>query len=710
LPKKDKKILWLVKILLGFCLVMPLFVFSGLLFPYATSKAFAFRILVEIAAVFYFYLALKYPHRFFFSLFYHFSPEPESSVSKSGCRNLLAPKLWRIGKSGMKISVAVLIFLLLWFLSTLLSTDFSLSFWGDLERMSGFWGLAHFAVFFLMLVAVFKDGKEWRTLLKISVAVGSAVALLAIVQRFVSLGSLLPQAERVYGTIGNAAFLAGYLIFNIFFAGYLAILSLRVTPSFEKGGVTKKSRFNFREIASSFCQGRISSNSKMPFFIYCLLLAINCLALFFTGTRGALLGLLAGTIFLLFTFSFFHVSKNFRRYSFVLLIFILVLVGAVFIFKQNNFIQNNFILQRLSNISLKETTAQNRLILWQSAWVSWQQFPILGWGPENFGVAINKNFDPRLAPYESWYDRAHNFIFDYGVTIGWLGLLGYLGIFAAAGWFLVKNIKQDFYFSAIFISLLTAYLVQNLFVFDTFTSYLMLFFVLGLIANSLLRATVEERSNLMAGEMSKGLSRRLAFCSDCLNSYKKFFLAIVILAVIFSVYFLNIKPLQASYFGNRILSLPAQELQGAESFLSRVIFLKTLGSEEIIYQVTIDYLSKANSFPQLTQNEEFYKLASAALAENIKRSPLQVKNYIALGWLDLYFSDRHLERINSAIERARQAQEISPYKKEVLLLLVAGYFVSNQSDKSLEVLEKTEEINEILGAQVRQYWESLNRN
>ncbi|MBU1102210.1 hypothetical protein KJ853_00955, partial [Patescibacteria group bacterium] len=94
LSKIDKKILWLIKILLGLCLAAPLFVSSGLLFPYTAPKAFAFRILVEIAAVFYFYLCLRYPA---------FRPKKTPLI------------------------LTVLAFLGIWFLSTLLSVDFSLS-------------------------------------------------------------------------------------------------------------------------------------------------------------------------------------------------------------------------------------------------------------------------------------------------------------------------------------------------------------------------------------------------------------------------------------------------------------------------------------------------------------------------------------------------------------------------------------------------------
>ncbi|TSC52900.1 MAG: Uncharacterized protein LiPW39_509 [Parcubacteria group bacterium LiPW_39] len=279
--------------------------------------------------------------------------------------------------------------------------------------MIGIWGMLHFVLFFLMLGAVFQIKKEWLNLLKISVGVSSLVALLAIIQKFTSLGLLIPQTERVFGTIGNAGFLGTYLIFNIFFAAYLlfeAILSRR-------------------KILFAVCP----APSLLWCGVYCALLIVNCLALFFTGTRGAILGLLAGIIvFLLLwaTKNFYFLWKSeknltsqppFKRGArgvkipAIILLTIIVFIGLLFLARDSAFVKNNSVLSRLTAFSLSDTTTQNRLLLWGGAWQAWQEKPILGWGPENFEIAANKYFDSRLAPYEAWYDRAHNFIFDYGV-------------------------------------------------------------------------------------------------------------------------------------------------------------------------------------------------------------------------------------------------------------------------------------------------------
>ncbi|MBU2264928.1 hypothetical protein KJ784_01940, partial [Patescibacteria group bacterium] len=60
LSKADSYIFKLLKILLAACLATPFLASASFIFPYTVPKVFAFRILVEIAAVLYLYLALKY--------------------------------------------------------------------------------------------------------------------------------------------------------------------------------------------------------------------------------------------------------------------------------------------------------------------------------------------------------------------------------------------------------------------------------------------------------------------------------------------------------------------------------------------------------------------------------------------------------------------------------------------------------------------------
>ncbi len=718
LSKTDNKILRLLKILLGLCLVVPLFVSSGLLFPYTSAKAFAFRILIEIAAVFYFYLVLKK------------SP-------------LIAPPFKKGGLGGI-LTLAVMAFLLVAFLSAIFGADFNSSFWGNLERMIGVWGLAHFILFFLMLISVFKDEKSWLNLIKISIGASTLVSLLAIIQRFASIGLLIPQVDRVFSTIGNAGFFGTYLIFNIFFAGYFLARSILAYPSTKPRSAGLRSGNSNKNLLPERIRQQ-AEESKAPALIYGGVALIQLVALIFTQTRGAWLGLFAGLVFALVSLVVSKLFARWRKYSLAILILIFLAVGFIFAFRQSDYMQNNSLLRRLSSISLKDTTTQNRLILWSASWRAWQEKPFFGWGYENYETAINKYFDPRLNPYEAWYDRAHNFIFDYGAQSGWLGFIAYLGLFAAAFYCLKKRsdtnivipaeagiqksgfrvkpgmttvVADNSYIAVIFGSLLISYLVQNLFVFDSFISYLMLFFILAVISGFSPSFEKEPAPYLIregAGRISNNTVSNppqppfVKGGKTSLNLLGKFLLLVLIIFVVFSIYVFNLKPISASKLGSRILSLPPEEAGQAAPLLEKVIALETFAAPEIIYQATIDYLAKARELPELTENENFYRLMSSRLASFIEKSPEQVRYRVALAWLNLYFSDADSFRADQAIEQANEIKKFSPAKKDSYQILVAAYFIKGDSRKIEEQIKEARQLSPVLGKDVEEFWQGLSK-
>ena len=684
--KSDILSLKILRILLAACLAIPLLASSAVIFPYTAPKAFAFRALVEIAAVFYLYLALKDPAHFF------------PTFKKSG---------W-----GGFLILSVLTFLVINLLSALFSLDFYNSFWGNLERGIGVWGLLHFIGWFFMLVGVFQSQKDWKNLMQISVCVSFLVAVMAIAQKFFSLGDLLPRVDRVFSLIGNPAFLGTYLIFNIFLAGYLF---------FESAG-----------------------NKKWFFAISSWLLAISLL---FSGTRGAILGLAAGMIvflgFLFFNPLFKGGLGGVKKWSLFFLVAVAILIGSLFLFRDSSFVKNSHILSRFTRISLSDPTIQSRLILWQDAWRAWQARPTLGAGPENFEAAMGPYLSSRLAAFEAYgFDRAHNLIFDYGATLGWLGLVSYLLMIGAAGWALVlfvipakagirvesipesrlprlarrvgearreagmtENKKDGFLFSVIFLSLLAAYFVQNLLIFDSFVSYLMLFFTLAIIANFTQSDCVKsgaDNSGDTSAFYQRGVSR-----NDEFSIFKKLILLFAIGCSLLVMYFFNLKPFYAGYLANQILSLPPSDAAQGTPLFKDALNLNTFASPEIAYQVAIDYIDKIAQEPALAQNEEFYTIVSTQLLGTIERSPEQSRNYIALAWLNLYFSGKDRQRINKALDLGDKILTLSPIKKDGYLILAAGYALSNQPAKAREVISQVGKIDVKMGEEIKNYYEKL---
>ena len=93
-------------------------VFKDLLFPFITSKQLPFNILMEILLAFWLVFVLRYPE---------YRPK----------KNLIVYGL-----------VAYLVAILV---SCLGSVNFTLSFWGNAERMLGFFSVVHFLIFYLII-------------------------------------------------------------------------------------------------------------------------------------------------------------------------------------------------------------------------------------------------------------------------------------------------------------------------------------------------------------------------------------------------------------------------------------------------------------------------------------------------------------------------------------------------------------------------------
>ncbi len=121
-------------------------------------------------------------------------------------------------------------------------------------------------------------------------------------------------------------------------------------------------------------------------------------------------------------------------------------------------------------------------------------------------------------------------------------------------------------------------------------------------------------------------------------------------------------------------------------------------------------MDKIQSAPQLTENENFYKLVSPYLTQTIKRSPAQARNYVALAWMNLYFSSNNPERINSAIEEAEKIKTLNPIKKDAYLILVAAYSLKNEKQKAQDEIAQAQKIDSGLAKQVEEYYNNLNKN
>jgi tetratricopeptide (TPR) repeat protein/O-antigen ligase len=394
-------------------LCTPLLIGESLLFPLITTKAFFFYILVDILLVCYL-LLIK-----------------EESVY---------PKKDKLLYFFLGITV-------LSFLFDIFGINFWHSFWGNYERMVGIYTTIHFVIFLWILLSVYNTKEKYTKLFDTSIIVSFLVSLYGVLQKFQVdvFGIIQLQGERLHATMGNAAFLAAYLLIHLFFIGYVFV---------------KKKNIYWR-------------------VFYAVAFIFDFWILFATATRGALLGLAFAIFAMLLYLLVFYKVKKIRIASIIVIVTLVCSVLSLFIFKESRIVQSNLALQRISQINMTESSSQSRLLLWKMSVRAAQDHVLIGHGTNNMRIPLDLYHDYDLV--EDWFDSSHNKFFDELLVHGIVGLLLY-SIFL--GWLFIRIIalrKTDFVLSFMLFGLLTAYVVQSFFIFDSFIIGVILTFIFGFI-------------------------------------------------------------------------------------------------------------------------------------------------------------------------------------------------------------------------------------
>jgi O-antigen ligase len=439
-----------IGVLLSFLTIF--FVFKPLLFPYITAKQLPLNLIVELLLPIWLVLLIYFPK---------FRPKKRL------------------------IAYGILAYLLAILISCFNSVDFQLSFWGNAERMLGWFHLSHYFLLYFYLITAFRNKRDWRLILSFSV-------ILALIQSFVIL-----IGDNKSGTIGNTAYVSGYLIFNIYFS---LILFLRY---FE--------------------------NKWRYFFLFAIIPMLIAFAI--AKTSGAIFGLGFSVLVLLFLLGFFSVKKKFKKIT--LSLAVLFLLFIIIFFSQANkdwFQANPF----LKGLTFNKPTFQTRLVSWEAALKEFPNQPILGVGYGNYAYVFDKHFDSRFLTYsrsETYFDRAHNNIIDITSTTGLVGLITYLSIFVFVLYYLIKLFKEEGGVVKegkegnlareilIIIALLIAYFVQNLAVFDTQTTYLSLMILFAYITYLAERQEIEGEFSGIIKLQSRKLGIVVLILSSLLSLY-----------------------------------------------------------------------------------------------------------------------------------------------------------------------------------------------
>ncbi len=594
-------------------LIVVFFVFKNLLFPFITSKQISFNILVEILSIFWIAFLVKYPE---------YRPR----------------KSW--------ISWGLLAFLAAIFISCFTGVDFNLSFWGDIERMLGVFHIVHFIVFYFIVITVFREWKDWKILFIASI----------IIAVFVSFKGL---ADKAYSTIGNTAYVSGYLIFNMYFAWLLFVK--------EKVGIFK------------------------PLY----LIAIIPMLLEFqkANTSGAFVGLGFSILVLLFLYVVLSKNKKLKQSFLVLFLTLSILTTLLFVYKDSNFVKHNPVLRFASGISFQKNTFQTRLISWRAAFKDFKNHPFLGTGHGNFAIIFDKYFDPKFYNYtrsETYFDRAHNNLIDIASTAGIIGLITYLSIFIALAYYLITGYRKNLINIHEFIlvsSLIVAYFVQNLAVFDSLVTYMALMLTLGYIYWLVNKEEIEE-----VDIKNREWENR--------EIYALFFAAVILLTILYQYNYRVYKMLDKTIAG-QLAASRANILKAYEEYKEALNYNTVLDRDSRTSFIRL-LLSRPGALSKMDKNkaQEILDYAISLAEENVKYNPQDSLNQMMLAQIlneasmlfprdsekFHFYSDRSLEAIDKSIEA-------SPGRIPVYYQKAQIYITRDEKDKALETLQYAYNLN-----------------
>jgi O-antigen ligase len=399
-------------------------------------------------------------------------------------------------------NLAVIGFAVVFWVSGLLGVNPHRSLLGNFERMGGAFYIMHLALLYFFILLLSQAGGVYiKRILKFFLFIAGIICVNGVVGWLggptLVLDPSLPG--RASSTLGNPIYFGAFAILPIFLSLFFA----------------------FR------------TETKLGQILYALSASIFFVAMFQSGTRGALVGFLSGVILASIVYLFFHPSLKIRRNGLIVVAVGGIIFGSLF-FKPEVLPQGSAF-RRI--FQLKDSNTSARVIQWQSALSGVKDFPIFGTGPENYYFISNQYYNPEMYQYDrSWFDKPHNYLLEVLSTAGLVGLGFYLVILVWVVKILHRAFKQEFLSLREFCVLLAgfiAYQVQNLFVFDTVPTSVAFFVFLGFIA-------------YLAYEMQFSVSKK---SYQSVNFSSSLFIVILLLASCLSgyaVWFLNILPMQAA--------------------------------------------------------------------------------------------------------------------------------------------------------------------
>ena len=357
----------------------------------------------------------------------------------------------------------LVLLILAYAISTILSVAPSVSWWGSYQRLQGTYSFLSYVIIAVLTAAHLRSPEQLRRLQHTIILTSLPISIYGVIQHYAI--DPLPWGgdviTRVSANAGNPIFLAAHLIMALFLTLERIFSSFAFLLSPENGRENDSPPVH--DLPSALVGGS-----------YLFVFIVQLLAIFWTQSRGPWLGLAAGLyIFVLLLITGLRPS-GYRAWTAgwvglgVAGAGFLLLVNTTNLFPGLASIPN---LGRLTTLlAMEGSTNEVRLLIWGgvSEMITPHEplvfpdgekdavnliRPLVGYGPEAMWVAFNNFYPPRLAQVEARNaspDRSHNETWDSLAITGALGFLAYVLMFMmlfywALRWLGLITSRRDFY-------------------------------------------------------------------------------------------------------------------------------------------------------------------------------------------------------------------------------------------------------------------------
>lgn len=440
---------------------------SNLLFPYITSKAFVFRVIVEILVASWISLALLVPR-------YRIS--------------------W---KHPLVFVFSILMLVML--AANITGLDWYQSFWSNAERMDGYIGLLHLYGFFLAGLGVIRAQAQqnlvwpnvlWIFLFVVALSATYEATFLPIVGSqaplyillvLVGMGFLFAPSFRQVSI--PKTLLHSLLAMGVFLGSMALFQDKNRADSILGNPIYLATYSSFALTICIYYASMIRNTSRRALIEYTSYLVgagFFLLLIFESASRGAMLGLVVGGLVTALLVAFTVRNKADRAWRWMGIALSVLIIGSTALFfgykdqvADSGYFPEGHLIERAVNFSLEDKTTKHRIANWEQAIEGFKERPLLGWGQEHYIEVFSKYYQAdKLYDAEQWFDRTHNMFLDWLVFGGILGLLSFLSLLATAIWIVwartgdaIGNLQRS-----ILTGVIVMYMAQNFVAFDALTT------------------------------------------------------------------------------------------------------------------------------------------------------------------------------------------------------------------------------------------------